>query len=201
MGTDKTNMTTGETAENLTKECMPTGWLSGNLNWVSAYISPEFGLKERNRVLTERDTDLLIGRAGEYTGKLFHIAIQDVKVYNERTVVVEFKDGKSEKAVTDPDDVFSLETGIMICIMKKILGSSTAYNKVIEYALKVKKRNEDLEMAKAKEKEMAEAKRVKIEEKKKRRAERKREEAIQIQKEAYLRALTEYNMIVEDECK
>ena len=61
---------------------------------------------------------------------------------NERTVFVEFADGSKEVAKLNEGDTFSLETGILICIIKKIfadsvlaVSGSSVYNKVIKYAL------------------------------------------------------------------
>ncbi|MBQ2396242.1 MAG: hypothetical protein II304_04255, partial [Bacteroidales bacterium] len=69
--------------------------------------------------------------------------IEDVKVINERVVIVTFSDKTIEKAVLCKGDVFSLEQGISICITKKLLSSiangkgSYADNKLVDYGLKV----------------------------------------------------------------
>lgn len=133
--------------------------------------------------------------------KNFNIAIKDIKVYDEKAVVVEFKDGTSERAVTHPDDTFSLEQGVSICLMKKILGGSSAYNKVIKYALGVMKENKKAEEKRLVDAENAKRKREKAIARKQRRLAKKREEAIEIQKEAYLRAIGKYNRGMEDDCK
>lgn len=91
-------------------------------------------------------------------------AIKDVKAINNKVVIVYFVDGTKAKAVCDKDDVFSLEQGIGVCITKRLLNrdeqkGSSAYNKAIRNAVKVMKRNEELEQAK-KEQE-AEEKRIK----------------------------------------
>lgn len=116
--------------------------------------------------------------------------IKDVKVHN-KAVIVTFADNTQTVAVLDKEDEFNLEQGISICITKKLLGENgnSIYNKLIKRALKVKKQNE-----KAAEK----AKKVKEEEKKRRelalarhkkKVARKREDQIEIQKEAYVRAM------------
>ena len=61
---------------------------------------------------------------------------------NDTTVFVEFADGTKEIARLNDGDTFNLETGVLICIFKKILcemgigcTGSSAYNKIIKYAL------------------------------------------------------------------
>ena len=68
--------------------------------------------------------------------------IVDVLVYNDKVVTVKFADNTEEKAVLNPEDNFSIEQGISVCIAKKLVGDSSVYNKLIDYALKVKKNNE-----------------------------------------------------------
>lgn len=124
--------------------------------------------------------------------------IKDIIVHNNHVVIVEFVDGTTEKAVLHPEDKFSLEQGISICITKKLVGGSAIYNKLMERALDIKKHNEE---AKAKrEAEAAERKErlKKYAEKKAARKARKREEYINTQKEAYLRALAEFNAMHDD---
>jgi hypothetical protein len=69
--------------------------------------------------------------------------IVDVLTYNNRVVTVKFADGTEEKAVLHPDDKFSVEQGISICIGKKLAGNSSIYNKIISHALDVKQKNEN----------------------------------------------------------
>ena len=68
--------------------------------------------------------------------------IVDVLVYNDKVVTVKFADNTEEKAVLNHEDNFSIEQGISVCIAKKLVGDSSVYNKLIDYALKVKKNNE-----------------------------------------------------------
>lgn len=124
--------------------------------------------------------------------------ITDVKVLVPNKVVeVTFLDGKKEKAVCREPDVFSLETAISICISKRLMGGSGAYNKAIKRGIKVyedKQKKEALEKA---EQERIEKKRAKRKAYKKRCAEKKeqaeKEKQIEIQKEAYIRAMKEIN--------
>lgn len=96
--------------------------------------------------------------------------ITNVQHPNEKTVFVEFADGSKEIAHLNDGDVFNLEFGVLICIVKKIfsdmsiVGSgSPVYNKLMKYALSkldyTKKTKEAaLAQRKAERKEQAQAK-------------------------------------------
>lgn len=115
--------------------------------------------------------------------------IKDVTVHADRVVIVEFIDGTTEKAVLHPDDSFSIEQGISICLTKKLVGGSAIYNKLVERALKVKKNNEEAKAKRdAEEKERKERHKKYVEKKDARRAQ-KRESYITMHAEAIIRAL------------
>ena len=117
--------------------------------------------------------------------------IKNVIVHNNHAVIVEFVDGTTEKAVLHPEDQFSVEQGISICITKKLVGGSSIYNKLIDRAVKVMI-NSDAERTKKQiEDEARKERKKKNDEKKARRKAAKREEYIETQKEAYIRALRE----------
>lgn len=125
--------------------------------------------------------------------------ITDVSVANDRVVFVTFADGTKEKAVLAADDEFSLEQGISICVTKKLLSMQTednggsVYNKIIEKGLKViKDKQKKAEAAKLDEQKKR-AKINKLKAKKVRKANAAREAQIEMQKEAYLRAMREFN--------
>lgn len=131
---------------------------------------------------------------------------EDVKVIDNngtKVTVIDFGDGTFEKAVCHKDDVYSLEQGISICITKKILSEltglngTTAYNKLIRMALKVMKNNRKAEEKAKQESAAEELRRKKATEKRQRRlakiAAKKREEQIEIQAEAYRRAMKDCN--------
>lgn len=138
------------------------------------------------------------------------IDITDVKVIVPNKVVeVTFGDGTKEKSVCKEPDVFSLETAISICVSKKIMGGSGAYNKAIRDGIKVYEDKLKKEEAEKLEQERIEKKRAKRLAYKKRRATRlaeeaeakkaaEREEQIEIQKEAYIRAMKQmtFNQLV-----
>ena len=120
--------------------------------------------------------------------------IKDVIVHNNCVVIVEFTDGTSEKAVLHPEDHFSVEQGISICIVKKLVGGSSIYNKLIDRAVKVMINNDAERTKKQIEEEARKERKKKNDEKKARRKAAKREEYIETQKEAYIRALREVGM-------
>ena len=126
--------------------------------------------------------------------------IEDVQSINDKVVIVKFADGTSEKAVLSENDTFSLEQGVSICITKKILNKvlkgasgTSAYNKLVDYGLKVyDKKQKEIKEAIAAKKAEKEAEQRKIDRIRKKRAKHKaklREEQIEIQAEAYRRAM------------
>lgn len=120
----------------------------------------------------------------------------------DKVVEVTFSDGTKEKSICLPPDKFSLETAISICISKKIMGGSGAYNNAVKRGMKVyqdklnkekAEKTEQERIAKKREKRLAYKERraaKRVEEEAKRR-EQEKEEQIEIQKEAYLRAIRE----------
>lgn len=134
--------------------------------------------------------------------------IKDVRILtdgNENTgVAVTFTDNTTMKAILNRDehDVFSLEQGISICITKKLLAmksknGESLYNKIVNRAKRFyinRLREERLQL----EREEAQAKkREKIARKNRawweKKRNKQREEQIEIQKEAYIRAMRELN--------
>lgn len=126
-------------------------------------------------------------------------SIKDYKVINNKVVIVEFIDGAKEKAICSSEDKFDLETAIEICVLKHILGGSKKYYKILDYAKKqineIDKKKADDISRKELEKEAAKRR----EEKRKKRATKKRQKQIDIQREAFLNAMLDYDKIAVDE--
>lgn len=170
------------------------------------YNSPETMPKEANTYLYVDNGQVRLAnyKDGQRTSDIGIMeSIADIQVLNKKVVMVTFSDGKVEKAVLDTYDTFNIEQGIAICIMKKSFSKisndngSSVYNKLVEYGLKAYNdilAAESKAEAKKKEKE-AKAKRnaEKAKRKRARKAAEKREAEIEIQKEAYLRAMRELN--------
>ena len=129
------------------------------------------------------------------------IKIVDINpIVPNKVVEVTFADGTKEKSVCREPDTFSLESAISICISKKIMGGSSAYNNAVKRGMKVyekklefekhqKEEQERIEKKRAKRLAYKERKSTKIAEEEKQRKAREREEQIAIQTEAYLRAM------------
>lgn len=62
--------------------------------------------------------------------------ITDVKSFDNKNTVVFFADGTKEHAVCSENDTYSLEQGITICLIKKMLGGSENYKKIVNSAAK-----------------------------------------------------------------
>lgn len=119
--------------------------------------------------------------------------IIDVKVINKKVVIVTFIDGTQTKAVCDKDDTFNLEVGIGICITKRLMSNdeqtgNSMFNKTIKNALKVMRRNEQLEQTRKEIEEEEKRVEEKIKRKKEKRAEKRRQKKIQMMADAILLA-------------
>lgn len=172
------------------------------------YNSPETMPKEANTYLYVDNGQVRLAnyKDGQRTSDIGIMeSIADIQVLNKKVVMVTFSDGKVEKAVLDTYDTFNIEQGIAICIMKKSFSKisndngSSVYNKLVEYGLKAYNdilAAESKAEAEKQEKE-ARAKRnaEKAKRKRARKAAEKREAEIEIQKEAYLRAMRELHTV------
>lgn len=172
------------------------------LNTVTSTIHNEIEKKPEVSPETRTKLDIRNGKIyaryfkdGFFTNEKCVISdIKDVTQYNN-AIIVTFADGTKTKAVVDYEDYYGLEQGISICITKKLLGEggSAIYNKLINRALKVKKQNEDA-VKKAEEKKLEDKRRKEAAAAKKAQKQlKKREEQIEIQKEAYIRAMKALN--------
>ena len=119
--------------------------------------------------------------------------IVDYTILNDRVVIVTFEDGTTEKAVCSPKDEFDLERAIEVCVCKKMFGGTKHYNDAINHAIRDIK---DIDNRRLRDKEEAERiakKKAKYQERKLRRQEKKRQEQVNIQAEAFLKAMLEYD--------
>ena len=67
------------------------------------------------------------------------IAIENVYAYNNKVVVVKFKDGTKIRSIFDGDGEFSVYNGIAICIAKKLIGKdgSKVFNDTMRNVMKL----------------------------------------------------------------
>lgn len=108
-----------------------------------------------------------------------------------KVVEVTFIDGDKQKAVCQEPDVFSLEQAISICLTKHLLGGTGVYNKAVKNGMKVYDNKLKADNTTKAEEDRIAKRRAKKMAYMKRRAEKRREEQIEIQKEAYVRAMRE----------
>lgn len=131
-------------------------------------------------------------RAEGINAALLKKIIKKVEFYPPATKVT-FINGEVVTVVAREGDEFNEEVGIMHCIMKYLFG--TTYNTIIKGVIKdAEKAKADAKAAKEREKAEKKAVAVAKEEARKKeiaRYQREREEKIEIQKEAYLRAMRE----------
>lgn len=122
--------------------------------------------------------------------------VTDVQIINNKVVILTFADGTTTKSVTDEADEFVLETGISICLMKRILmhfkggNGSGAYNKLIEDVEKVYLKKIEAEEEAKREEERKLRRHEKLVAKRKRKVEAAKEEYINTLAEAIRRAGT-----------
>ena len=119
--------------------------------------------------------------------------INIIEIVPNKVAKVVFYDGTIEKVVCDEDDTFSLEMAITICMAKKLYGGTAAYNKAVRDGMKIYKRMLERKQNEKEERERIAKKKQKRKEYLARREARRREEQIEIQREAYVRAMKELN--------
>lgn len=185
-----------------------TGQLMACSNYRSVYgESHEFEciIKEVERIKNEMKNEITRDAYDSlfYSQPLLYVnssvmnrRIVDINILVPNKVVeVTFANGDKQKAVCQEPDVFSLEQAISICLTKHLLGGTSVYNKAIKDGMKVyEKKLTKNKVAKAEEERIAK-RRAKKAAYMKRKAEKKREEQIEIQKEAYVRALREVEKV------
>lgn len=123
-------------------------------------------------------------------------SIRDYKIINDTVVIFKFGDGTEIKTVCNPNDKFDLHEAAKIAICKKKFGGTKEYNNALRNAI----RQVD-DVTKKKANEIAEEKRIakrkaKYVERQAKRKEKKRQAQIDIQKEAFLKAMLAYDDIM-----
>lgn len=123
----------------------------------------------------------------------FKKSIKKVEFFPPATKMT-FVDGEVVTVVARHGDEFNEEAGVMHCIMKRLFGG-TVYNGIIRSLIKDTHKREAAEFLKKQEEEEAKEAAIKAKEesrkKEQKRLAREREEKIEIQKEAYIRAMKE----------
>ena len=128
--------------------------------------------------------------------------IENVSVYpdkdgKDKTVVIKFADGTTERASTRHGDKFDLETGISLCVAKKLYttlvndGKSSGFSKIVHKAVKIYNngvKEEEARKKRAAEEKLAEQRK---EAKRKKRAEKRRQRKVDLLKDAFVAAFNE----------
>ena len=190
------------------------------------YIKPEYRKSTNNKKDKEDDNmnhtttaDSTKNRMGVFASGIFFDTpsgttqciipqIKEIKAINNRVVIIKFTDGTQEKAVLDSSDAFSIEQGVAICITKKILSKltygngSSAYNKLIDYAMKIYNQQESDKIKAGTENMKNEKQNKKREEKRKKRITKAqaedKEELVNILSEAITKAMQSMNQDIKE---
>lgn len=121
-------------------------------------------------------------------------AIAGVDVFNENTVKVTFVNGNVQKSTAQKGDTFSLEDGLLRCIVKEMIGQegTAVLGKLLSYAMGVYNKAETEKKRKAEEEEKksitAEKNRKKLQKHWEKKRAMEREKRIQEMAEAIVRA-------------
>jgi uncharacterized membrane protein len=120
--------------------------------------------------------------------------IRVVEIYNENTIKITFKNGDVQTATAQGGDEFSFETGVMICLMKEMLGkeASQILGKLIDYTAKVyndaERQKECKALEEAEQAEIKQRQRARWEKRWAKKLAKARENRIQEMAEAIIRA-------------
>jgi hypothetical protein len=121
-------------------------------------------------------------------------AIKSIEVFNENTVKVTFVNGSVQKSTAQKGDVFSLEDGLLRCIVKEMIGKegTAILGKLLSYATDVYNKAEAEKKQKVEEEEKkritAEKNRKKLQKHWEKKRAMEREKRIQEMAEAIVRA-------------
>lgn len=119
--------------------------------------------------------------------------IIDYKVIDNKVVIVTFDDNTTEKAVVVGNDTFDFERAVEIYVLKKMLGGTKAYNDIRKEAMRQVKLVDKKKKDEAEEAERIANRKAKYAERQAKRKEKRRQEQINIQAEAFLKAMKMYD--------
>ena len=120
--------------------------------------------------------------------------IVDYKVINNTVVIFTFSDGTTEKTVCNHDfDEFELNRAVELAICKKKFGGTKAYHNAVNKAIKQIEDIDAKKKAEAEEQERIANRKAKYAERQAKRKAKRRQEQIDIQTEAFLKAMLAYD--------
>ena len=119
--------------------------------------------------------------------------IVDYKFYADRVTIVKFADGTYTKCEVQGEDKFDPDTGIIFCVVKKMLGAKghERFNDILRKAHAAHEKVEADKQKAAEEKRARKEKAAQARAKKLKREEKQKRQAINIQKQAYVEAIEE----------
>ena len=152
-----------------------------------------------NRKMAEKNGSIYIGN------RLIMPSVKEIKVLRSKDkdvgIKVIFSDDSVEKAICDKEDVFNYDYGLAICIMKKLFlcisnsdkfTGTYYFNKIMDLAFRGNLKTFEEKQKAESEKIKTKYKKTKNRLRKERQKAAKREAEIEVQKEAYLRAMKEF---------
>ena len=120
--------------------------------------------------------------------------IVDYKVINNTVVIFTFADGTTEKTVCNHEfDEFELWRAVELAICKKKFGGTKAYHNAVNNAIKQIEKIDAKKKAEEEEKERIANRKAKYQQRKAKRMAKKRQEQIDIQAEAFYKAMLMYD--------
>lgn len=120
--------------------------------------------------------------------------IIDYKIIDNTVVIFTFSDGTTEKTVCDHKfDEFDLNKAIELAICKKKFGGTKAYHNAVNKAIKQIEDIDAKKKAEAEEQERIANRKAKYAERQAKRKAKRRQEQIDIQTEAFLKAMLAYD--------
>ncbi len=125
----------------------------------------------------------------QYNQQYNHTIIKIKEIVPNKVYEYKFAGGDIQKTVCSESDQFSMEDSITIAYAKHFMGGSGIYNRAVEKTMKLFSNQKAAEEKAKKEAEAVKTRREKKEKKRKERAARKREAEIELQAEAYRRAM------------
>lgn len=130
--------------------------------------------------------------------------VTNIETYNDRVVKMTFSDGTFTKSVCQENDIFDLDVGMTVCLIKKMLGDKNEsgtkkYNDIIRklHRLIEDKENEKIEQKIKKDLQKKKARKAQMNKQAKKM--KAKEEAIDIQKQAIIRAYQEMELMKDGE--
>lgn len=129
--------------------------------------------------------------------KVMPYDIVDYKVIDNTVVIFTFGDGTTEKTVCDHEfDKFELWRAVELAVCKKKFGGTKAYHKAVNNAIKQIENIDAKKKADAEEKERIANRKAKYAERQEKRKAKRRQEQIDIQSEAFLKAMLAYDDVI-----